>query len=104
MIIDINFICALKGVGTTCKSTTFSNLRTSQLLGERVEENILPSRYIAYVIKYNIGRTCVFHELCIVDISTSSLLLICLLVIEGFNNDYRCEFSFSIKVLLMLFK
>ena len=44
MIVDIIFICALRGVGTTCKSTTFSILRTSQLLGECVEENILPSR------------------------------------------------------------
>ena len=44
MIIDINLTCALKGMGTTCKSTTFSNLGTSQLLGECVEENILPSR------------------------------------------------------------
>ena len=44
MIIDINFTCALKVVGMTCKSTTFSNLGTSQLLGECIEENILPSR------------------------------------------------------------
>ena len=44
MTSDINFTCALNGVGTTCMSTTFLNLNTSQLLRECVEENILSSR------------------------------------------------------------